>query len=217
MEHTNEENLYSERYLLGELSAEEQEAFEEHFFNCQTCGEDVFTVARMLAVRERIAKSNLIAPPRSTWRRWVPQAAAASILSASLGWWAAVQYVGSRAAAVQPPPAMQLTSNVVEVHTSEERGRADTSPKAVEISDVTIIPFTIPARDDAERYVVTVYDPAGTSILSKSVDRPEAAKYQNLVVYRALPRGNYRIVIEGVRKGGIRFLITDAHFVVGES
>lgn len=217
MEHTNEQNLYTERYLLGGLSTEEQQAFEEHFFDCQICGEDVFAASRMLAVRGRVGKAEAEQPSNviPMWQRWVPQAAAASIISASLGWFGAVQYLGPRAAAVQEPPALELISSQFELRTSEERGPEERSPQAVD-SEKTIIDFLIPGREDAESYVVTLRNPAGKSIFSTPVERSKSAEYQHLVVRRALPRGNYLIVIEGVRKGGKRFPITDIPFEVGE-
>jgi hypothetical protein len=39
----------TERYLLGEFSAEEREAFEEHFFDCAICAEDVRAAAAFRA------------------------------------------------------------------------------------------------------------------------------------------------------------------------
>jgi hypothetical protein len=39
----------TERYLLGEFSAEEREAFEEHFFDCAVCAEDVRAAAAFRA------------------------------------------------------------------------------------------------------------------------------------------------------------------------
>ncbi len=35
----------AERYLLGELSAEEREKFEEHYFSCQQCADSVMAGA----------------------------------------------------------------------------------------------------------------------------------------------------------------------------
>src|SRR5689334_1851726 len=37
----------SERYLLGEMSAQERDAFEDHFFSCTECAEDVRSGANM--------------------------------------------------------------------------------------------------------------------------------------------------------------------------
>ena len=39
--------LASERYLLGEMNVQERDAFEDHFFSCVDCGEDVRAAAAM--------------------------------------------------------------------------------------------------------------------------------------------------------------------------
>jgi anti-sigma factor RsiW len=43
-----ERNL-TEHYVLGELSPEEAEEFEEHFFDCEICAEDVRQASRARA------------------------------------------------------------------------------------------------------------------------------------------------------------------------
>jgi hypothetical protein len=39
----------SERYILGELSAEEAAEFEEHFFDCPACSADIRHISRFVA------------------------------------------------------------------------------------------------------------------------------------------------------------------------
>jgi hypothetical protein len=42
MDHTFANETYAtERYLLGEMQPEERDEFEEHFFSCRSCGEDI--------------------------------------------------------------------------------------------------------------------------------------------------------------------------------
>ena len=38
----------TERYLLGELNAAEVDAFEEHYFDCMSCADDVRTGVQLL-------------------------------------------------------------------------------------------------------------------------------------------------------------------------
>jgi len=45
-----------ERYLLGELPADQREAFEEHFFECPECGEDLITAAIFVANARAVLK-----------------------------------------------------------------------------------------------------------------------------------------------------------------
>lgn len=61
MDHTNAIETHAvERYLLGELSEADVEAFEEHYFDCAACAEDVRDEMRFMeggreAARETIA------------------------------------------------------------------------------------------------------------------------------------------------------------------
>ena len=73
------ETLASERYLLGEMNDAERESFEEHFFSCAICAEDVHAAAMLRdGVRSGLAR---VAPVRRAWRPSValPWAAAATL------------------------------------------------------------------------------------------------------------------------------------------
>jgi anti-sigma factor RsiW len=39
----------AERYVLGEMSPEEREAYEDHYFSCQTCGDELSATAAFVA------------------------------------------------------------------------------------------------------------------------------------------------------------------------
>jgi anti-sigma factor RsiW len=85
--------LASERYLLGEMTDTERDSFEEHFFSCAECAEDVTVGETMRAG----AHAGLIGAPRASqapgrgskasvlsWRAWrpamvIPWAAAATL------------------------------------------------------------------------------------------------------------------------------------------
>ena len=74
--------MASERYLLEEMSELERHAFEEHFFSCADCAEDIRTAEMMRAgVRQAGRAEPLAFKPRVT-RQWTvvaPWAAAASL------------------------------------------------------------------------------------------------------------------------------------------
>ncbi len=104
----------AERYVLGELSEPEALAFEEHFFSCEGCAQDVedLTAIRLAAPavlpglrraderKQGDATRGRFALP---WfaRPWVPQFAlgAFALLAAFTGYQNAVQIPGLRAAA----------------------------------------------------------------------------------------------------------------------
>ena len=49
MEHQRAvQNLAVESYLLGDMSPRERDAFEEHFFECSLCGDDLRAAARFM-------------------------------------------------------------------------------------------------------------------------------------------------------------------------
>lgn len=86
----------AERYVLGELSLQEREEFEEHFFDCAVCAEQVqetavFADNALHALRTESWEERRItaqAAPRPSWADWlrsrfaIPLAAACTVLLA---------------------------------------------------------------------------------------------------------------------------------------
>ncbi len=74
------------RYLAGKLGEEEAVAFEEHFFACASCREDV---ERGSELRVVLGKEPIVAAIRPARARltWLPLAAAAAIAFVGLGVW----------------------------------------------------------------------------------------------------------------------------------
>ncbi|HEY4360461.1 MAG TPA: zf-HC2 domain-containing protein [Bryobacteraceae bacterium] len=91
MEHERAvQNLAVECYLLGEMTAEEREDFEAHYFECTVCGEDLRAASQFIADAKDILAADRVQPittrtvvdrPRpSRWLGWLqPQFAAAAI------------------------------------------------------------------------------------------------------------------------------------------
>jgi hypothetical protein len=85
----------SERYLLGEMTEPERSTFEEHYFSCTECAEDVRTLAVMQeGVREgflssqsratsAVGRSNVLTMPQPA-RRWYQSTAIPWALAATL-------------------------------------------------------------------------------------------------------------------------------------
>src|SRR3954454_14195008 len=73
--------LASERYLLGEMTDVERDSFEDHFFSCAECADDVRAAAAMKdGVRHGLAAAKVV-PIRRAWRPAIaiPWAAAATL------------------------------------------------------------------------------------------------------------------------------------------
>lgn len=139
MEHSQAIEMNApDRYVLGQLSAAEADAFEEHYFDCAACADDVrlgMTIMEggRLLVRETsepVAPSVPVAPvvpidSRSRWSKWIPASAAAAVLALAGNFMlltrmqnvaprvasvAAVQvsFHGAKRVATDPVPVLQL-------------------------------------------------------------------------------------------------------------
>jgi hypothetical protein len=91
MEHERAvENLAVESYLLSDMTSGEREAFEEHYFECAICAEDLRAASQFLQDAKEVLAGNREAtriqevpkgqPRRWTWPAWQqPQFATALV------------------------------------------------------------------------------------------------------------------------------------------
>ena len=79
-----------ERYLLGEMPLEERDAFEEHYFACQDCAEQVRAGASLTSDLKRVLREGIPArtAPWASWLRWpvLAPACAAMFLAVVVGY-----------------------------------------------------------------------------------------------------------------------------------
>lgn len=88
------ETSATERYLLGELDEQVRAAFEEHFFSCAQCADDVRASARFVANAKAVMRAEPVAMEEKrtrgavlAWvgpRAWIPAALAASLFTAAV-------------------------------------------------------------------------------------------------------------------------------------
>ena len=92
MDHSESIRLMAaEKYLLGELTPELQEQFEEHFFECQECALDVRAGAALvehskvvLAQPLAVSPARTPVPATANWFRWFRPALIVPVLAALL-------------------------------------------------------------------------------------------------------------------------------------
>ena len=92
MDHTESIRLMAaEKYLLGELTPEQREQFEEHFFDCQECALDVRAGAALVehskvVLAEPVAVSAVRKPvaAKAGWLAWLRPAFVVPVLAALL-------------------------------------------------------------------------------------------------------------------------------------
>src|SRR5215831_9593179 len=79
MEHNEAiENHTAERYLLHELTEQERDAYEEHFFSCSACAEEIKAASEFMENARKVVQNELLpahvygdAVRRSIWGSWL--------------------------------------------------------------------------------------------------------------------------------------------------
>jgi hypothetical protein len=108
----------TERYILGEMTDEEREGFEEHYFSCRECADDVRAAAVMGdGARAGLARGGVTAPERRTVlplrsvsRGWRPSVALPWAAAAALALAVGYQTIEGPLALRQASGPLQLTS-----------------------------------------------------------------------------------------------------------
>ncbi len=196
-----------EKYFLGELSADEREAFEEHFFDCSECAADVKTTAVLIDnVREvlRTAPEAKKAPSREpgtagflSWWKPAYSFAAVAVLLVTVGYQNLVTIPSLRQGSTTEPQTLPSYSFV----TAGSRGEGG-------------MEITVPARSPFGIYVDMPGDPGYTSFRAEVVTQSGQTKFsvpvsaeqakdtvQLLVPGGMLSDGQYDLVIRGYKAG----------------
>ena len=190
MEHTEAtESMAAERYLLGEMTPEDRDAFEEHFFGCPECAAAVREGAAIAAA----IRTDAIARPSEIRRRpvtgWLAAAAAILIALAAVP---LVQNIRLRSE-VETLRAPRLIEGVTFLTGTTRSAQEATTVSA---SRSFVLAFDVPPQTGARRYVVRVVDDAGKVVATSTVT-PEGARdtQQLFVPAGSLSPGRYSLEI----------------------
>ena len=184
------ESHASDRYALGMLSAAETDAFEEHYFDCADCADDVRAGMSLLEggrrlVAERAAPAVALDshPRRRRFKVWVPAAAAALLLLVNGGFWLRTQRPASAvvadAAFLQPGEVRSGAAGAATLVLADgEVGQleADLPPgyQRVEAQILRererIITAAVPTREDLVRITLPDPDPGSYELVLSGDD-----------------------------------------------
>ena len=183
--------LAAESYTLGELEPAKRDAFEEHFFDCPVCSNDVRDAAKVVAgIRTRDVRAITPAAPRLKW--W---AVAASVLAAGLSYQSFWVMPHMRAAQAHVAPAALAEVITLE---SASRGTNEQIVRVVRADEAVVLTFPIETNEPQPLYICEVRDDAGKTRASLSVPRAKASEPVLMVLApHTLPSGNYKLVIRG--------------------
>ena len=173
MEHAEaSETMAAERYLLGEMTPEDRDAFEEHFFGCAECAADVRDGAIVRAAI-RTQKEPRVRQPRWAVREWLT-AAAVAIAVAGIPF---IQNIGLR-----QQVARARTPHLVQSFPLFTAGSRGGEEAVIQAADRPFtIDFDIPPQPNAQRYVVKVVDTSGRVRATGVVTTAAAAETQHLL------------------------------------
>jgi len=191
----------SMRYVLGDLTPAERDAFEEHFADCSNCMNEVgmataFKANAREVFRDRAARGT---PAKgAAWLRWRPFPVLAFSAALNLVFLVGLGYGLLRLRpAMRPEVAELIEPQSIEVVPVHGTTRGSSEPvQTVRASGRTLV-LTFDLPQGYEHYYYSI-DRTGTKVLSGEVTatgRPDTLNLQ-IPVARLHP-GEYRVVLTG--------------------
>jgi hypothetical protein len=197
----------TERYLLNELESEVRDEFEEHYFDCPECAQDVsagsqFVEHSKLVLAESSEPVPVRAfsapnPVRRGWFTWLSPAFAVpalALLLAVVGYQNLVTYPRLQAELTQPQVFPAVAVNV---------GTYGARDNSVPVGKGLVLSLRIPPDGVFVRYKIELYNPAGKRAGSFTVE-PVAGQDQWSVTIPAVDReaGTYTLAVHGITRSG---------------
>lgn len=189
----------AESYVLDELSEEERAEFEEHFFTCPECAEDVRSLATLIGdIRNALGKPPMGRRLTGATRRLrllILPIAAATVMMLCAAIYQAVVTVPQLRQDLARAQALQATS--LRFLTVARSDQAEIRVGAQQrMIGLTLSPT---GYESPTRYRVDVRDAEGAQLLSSFVAAPAAGdELQLLLPVSALESGRYAIELTGI-------------------
>lgn len=190
-----------DRYLLGELSAAEADAFEEHYFDCAECADELRVGMRFMnggrgMAREEAAPEEAkvvrIDERRSRRTAWLPVAVAAALILA----------VGTPLLMRQQQPASApyfgVPNRVSLLQTGMRDGVADI---VIQANEPTELVFDVPPEPEYPRYEARIHRPDGSVLTTAFKPDLESDSSTELTV-DGLTAGSHELEIVGIDAAG---------------
>jgi len=207
MDHTEAVRLRAtEKYVLGELAPEEREQFEEHYFECVECANDVkalvtFVTASRITFEEQ-AKAKATPPPkkaeRSALLNWFPPAIAIPAFAAL-----AIVVIFQNAITIPTLKTRVQSTQVAQVYESSFRlqgaTRGESATKLrIHPNESFVLDFDFTPARSFPSYEGYLIDSSGARVLTFPVKSEEANKELHLAIPGGRVRvGSYDLVLVG--------------------
>jgi len=202
--------MAAEKYLLGELTNESRDQFEEHFFECQECAQDVRAGAAFVEHSKVVLAGSpqpvpQVVPARqpgeqpSSWLAWLRPAFAVPVMAlllAVVGYQNLVTYPKLKGEmALVTRPQLLASASLIDANT---RG-ANRILVSARQGEPFLLFVDIPAEARFSSYTAELDGPTGKSEWSLTIPADAAKDTVNLRVPPGnYPPGTYTVVVRGV-------------------
>jgi hypothetical protein len=179
-------SMTAERYVLGEMESAEIDAFEEHFFDCVECSDDVRDETK---IADGVRMASSVAEPANHLTRWA--VAAGAVIAVSLGYLYLDRHVPS---SIGQPARVAAAEQPIELESV--RGAGDV--RKVRADQPVALYFVIPPEHALAIYTCELRDAAEERIVTMPVSQTQARDTVKMPVpSRTLRSGRYKVVILG--------------------
>jgi hypothetical protein len=194
MNHTDAiETGAAERYLLDEMTAEERERFEEHYFTCRECGEGMRAAASLIdgiraigAERSKVVQLPARKPFLMRTPSWIP-AAAAAVLALVVSYQSLVIIPGLRD---QSADARQVSVFLLRPETRGDARQVVRAP-----GQPIVVSLDVPMAPASREMEAVVQTPAGGAVATSAVTLPEGEGRAFVMLPAKLSPALYTIVL----------------------
>jgi Putative zinc-finger len=191
-----------EKYLLGELSPELRDAYEEHYFSCAECAMQLRSAAELIGASQQIlARTPAIgakvhAASKRGWFKWLQPAIAIPVFASLL------LLVGYQNLVTIPHLKKTASPRVLPMFSLiSANTRGETAPEFVTQPDEPLgLYVDVPVDATYSTYDIRLQDPNGKTIPLRSLSYAEAQKTQVVVVNPGKTAGKYSLIIFGRAK-----------------
>jgi hypothetical protein len=197
-----------ERYLMGDMAAEERDAFEDHYFSCEECAEDLRVTARFIENAKSVWHEDAQKPPRLSWMDWLRakwlSPAVVAVAAAALGvivFQNTVTLPALYAPRALPPLALELASRAALPRLGP--------------NDPLHFNIALESPANSELVWAELSTEAGKILRSGAVPAPKPQQPVDVYFPGTLKPGRYIITIRSYRNGHPEEQIAHPAFEVG--
>lgn len=210
------ENHTAERYLMGELTEPERDAYEEHFFCCTACAEEIKSASAFMETARQVIQDDLKnevyghAARHSIWGSWLnwrsmlqPFPAMVCLLLIAVAGFAGYQNFVTIPSLATGAAAFVIPPDTATLALTQSRGEPAKGPAGKPLH----LRFAIPKPDDPavtfSSYQADIVTDSNTRKYSFHISQQEAGNPVDVALAAAAwAPGKYFVVVRGVSSSG---------------